>query len=193
MTHTDIKNTSAYFSELIVRVGSHKERSAFKELYQEFYPRIKSYLRSLKVTPEAIEDLAQDVMMSVWRKAEQYNPDKAAPVTWIFTIARNRFIDTHIRKKKYNFTEQDASFFMNDIDDPSENLHRKTNYNIIADALKKLSPEHAELIKMVYFQELTHNSVSEVINLPLGTVKSRIRTALSHLRKHIHIKDFKDC
>ncbi|MFT6072373.1 MAG: RNA polymerase sigma-70 factor (ECF subfamily) [Alphaproteobacteria bacterium] len=195
MNHTfdDKKKYNIYYSSLITDIAENASRSAFKELYSEFYPRIKSYLRSLKVNPEVIDDLAQDVMATIWRKAEQYNAEKAAPITWIFTISRNRFIDTYIRKKKHTFTEQDASFFMNDADDPSENLNRINNHTLLIDALKKITPEQANLIKMVYFQEKTHNEVADATNLPLGTVKSRIRTALASLRKYIAVKEFKDC
>ena len=105
MDSLDKKRTAQYFSSLIIKIGVEKEKQAFKELYQEFYPRIKSYLHSLKISHEHVNDLAQDVMMSVWRKAAQYNPKKSAPVTWIFTIARNRFIDTHIRKKRGSYEE----------------------------------------------------------------------------------------
>jgi len=188
----DKKQYNIYFSSLITKIADIECRDAFKELYHEFYPRIKSYLRSLKVDPEVIDDLAQEVMAVIWRKAVQYNPDKSAPITWIFTISRNLFIDKYIRKKKHNFTEQDASFFMNDIDDPFENFNRTTKSSVLLNALKKLPSHQAELIKMVYFQEKTQVEVSEILELPLGTVKSRTRAALANMRKIISVDSFKD-
>lgn len=187
------KDFNDYYSLLIVKIAQEKSKSAFQELYLEFFPRIKSFLRSLKVEYEALDDLSQDVMVTIWRKAHQYDAEKSAPVTWIFTITRNRFIDTHIRKRKHNLTEQDASFFMSDADNPFQNLERINQYQIIKDAIKNLPPEQNDLIKMAYFYEKTHVEIAHETKLPLGTIKSRLRIALNNLRKHIGIKKFTDC
>ena len=85
--------SGAGYSQMIVAIAQSKDREAFAALFEHFAPRVKSYLTRLGTAPEVAEDLAQDCMLSVWRKAEAYDPARAAASTWIFTIARNLRID----------------------------------------------------------------------------------------------------
>lgn len=186
------KQYNQYYSQLITAVACSESKEAFKEIYKEFYPRVKSYLRLLNAPYEILDDLAQEIMGGVWKKAYQYNSDKAAPITWIFTIARNKFIDTHLRKKQHHFTEEDASFFMSDIENPHHHLERINMNNHLLKAVKQLSPEYLELIKMAYFQEKTHREIAETLSIPLGTVKSKLRKSLDMLRSFIAISNFEN-
>ncbi|MEM6604009.1 MAG: sigma-70 family RNA polymerase sigma factor [Pseudomonadota bacterium] len=171
------------YSGLITEIGQNHDKDAYKRVFKEFYPRVKSYLASLGIDHEKLDDIAQDVMTTIWRKAHQYDVSKAAPVTWIFTIARNRYIDACIRKKNHNFTEQDASYFMVEFEDPDVSYSRLNNQEIIQDMLKKLPETQLELVKMAYFKDYSHREISEIMGWPLGTVKSRLRVALQKMKK----------
>ena len=173
------------YSELIIQIAENHSKSAFAEVFKEFYPRVKSYLSSLSVDYERVDDVTQDVMTTIWRKANQYDATKAAPVTWIFTIARNRYIDVCIRKKNHKFSEEDAGFFMIDLEEPDVSLARVQNQEVVQDVIEKLPDTHIELVKMAYFRDYSHREISEKTGLPLGTVKSRLRVALQKMRKFL--------
>ena len=173
------------YSELIVRIAEDHSKEAFAAVFKEFYPRVKSYLSSLSVNYERVDDIAQDVMSTIWRKAYQYDAKKAAPVTWIFTIARNRYIDVCVRKKNHQFSAEDASFFMVDLEEPDIVLARSQNQEVVDNVIHQLPETHIDLVKMAYFKDYSHREISEKTGLPLGTVKSRLRVALQKMRKFL--------
>ncbi|MEM1151973.1 MAG: sigma-70 family RNA polymerase sigma factor [Pseudomonadota bacterium] len=88
------------FAENMARIAVDKCRSSFAELFEFFAPRLKAYMQQLGADPSQAEELAQEVMVTVWRKAEQFDPQKASVSTWIFRIARNRRIDAHRRTQR---------------------------------------------------------------------------------------------
>lgn len=171
--------------EWITRIAQHRDRAAFGELFAYFAPRVKSFLIKQGLNSDKAEDLAQDVMVIVWQKAEQFDPDKAGLSTWIFRIARNKFID-HTRKQKYpevNADDHVASLVAPDqTDRPVQTLQ---DVNRIQSALTKLSPDQKKVIELSFFEELSHSQISDFLNVPLGTVKSRIRIAFNVLRKEL--------
>ena len=173
------------YSEYIIRIAEDHSKAAFAEVFKEFYPRVKSYLSSLSVHYERVDDIAQDVMTTIWRKAHQYDSTKAAPVTWIFTIARNRYIDVCVRKKNHQFSTEDAGFFMVDLEEPDVAFARVQNQEVINNVVEHLPETHIELVKMAYFRDYSHREISEKTGLPLGTVKSRLRVALQKMRKFL--------
>lgn len=173
------------YSEYIVSIAEDHSKAAFAEVFKEFYPRVKSYLSSLSVDYQRVDDIAQDVMTTIWRKAYQYDSTKAAPVTWIFTIARNRYIDVCVRKKNHKFSEEDAGFFMVDLEEPDVALARTQNQEVVQKVIEQLPETHIDLVKMAYFRDYSHREISEKTGLPLGTVKSRLRVALQKMRKFL--------
>lgn len=168
------------WEDLLVRVGAQRDRDAFIRLFEHFAPRLKSFLMKGGVDPASAEELAQETMLAVWDKADRYNPEKAAASTWIFTIARNRRSDLLRRVMR---AEPEAD----DLDLPvpprqDAQLARHEEARAVADAIAHLPPEQAELIQKAFFEEKTHKDIADETALPLGTVKSRIRLALTRLR-----------
>ena len=124
-------------------------------------------------------------MITLWQKASQFNPEKAKVSTWIFRIARNRHIDL-IRKQKY--PEVNADDHMGDMVAPEKTdqpLEGAQTANLIQRAMSKLKSDQQDVIKLSFFEELSHSEIAERLELPLGTVKSRIRTAFQTLRREI--------
>jgi RNA polymerase sigma-70 factor (ECF subfamily) len=171
--------------ELVARIAAARDRAAFKQLFAYFAPRLKSYLISLGLDSEKAEDLAQDVMVTVWQKAEQFDPAKAKLSTWMFRIARNRFIDL---KRRQKYPEVDADDHLKEFAAPET-----TDEPVIAgqaslrvrQALTALRPNQRQVIELSFFEELSHSQIAERLALPLGTVKSRIRIAFQTLRKEL--------
>jgi RNA polymerase sigma factor (sigma-70 family) len=168
---------------LIERVAGSHDKAAFATLFQHFAPKIKSYLRRLGVGDPMADDLTQEVMLSVWRRAGQYDRRLAAPATWIYTIARNKRIDT-LRRGRGAETELDESIEQEPDDAPlgDEVVMAKQMREKVMAAVSALPPDQAQLLKVFYFEEKSHSVIAEEMELPLGTVKSRLRLALAKMR-----------
>ena len=181
----DNQNNLSEWDRLLLRVGSDRDRSAFKKLYEHFAPRLKSFLLRIGSDMSAAEEICQESMIMVWRRAETFNPDSAGASTWIFTIARNKRIDK-LRKDNRPLPDlNDPSFFQIPVDKSDDILQRVEEEKKIKNALKNLPPEQAKLILSAYYEEKSHRKIADETNLPLGTVKSRIRLAINRLRSQL--------
>ncbi|MBL6768599.1 MAG: sigma-70 family RNA polymerase sigma factor [Alphaproteobacteria bacterium] len=181
----DNQNNLSEWDRLLLRVGSYRDRSAFKKLYEHFAPRLKSFLLRIGSDMSAAEEICQESMIMVWRRAETFNPESAGASTWIFTIARNKRIDK-LRKDNRPLPDlNDPSFFQIPVDKSDDILQRVEEEKKIKNALKNLPPEQAKLILSAYYEEKSHRKIADETNLPLGTVKSRIRLAINRLRTQL--------
>lgn len=175
------KQGEVTFDDLLVAIGKTRNRDAFIRVFEYFAPRVKSFLMKGGLTQELADELAQETMLSVWQKAAQYNPAQAAASTWIFTIARNKRID-YFRKAGRPEPDANDPLMNPETDMPDDIVNRGEQGKLLAAALKKLPPEQAELVQKSFFEEKTHNDIAAEADIPLGTVKSRIRLALERLR-----------
>jgi len=166
------------FGALIGRIAAGADRAAFAELFRHFAPRVKSYGLKLGATAAAAEELAQDTLLAVWRKAGQFDPARASASTWIFTIARNLRIDALRRERPAPAPEDGA--------DPSplaDALLAGAEADVrVRRALGALPPEQLQVIQLSFFSDAPHAAIAESLGLPLGTVKSRLRLAMTRLR-----------
>ncbi len=170
---------------LLTRVGSQRDKQAFALLYEHFAPRLKSFLLRLGTDIGVAEEIAQEAMVMVWRRAETYDPRQAGASTWIFTIARNKRID-RIRRDNRPLPDFTDPAFSQDADEPGDIvLQRRQEEDKVQSALKKLPQEQAKMILSAYYEEKSHREIAEESGLPLGTVKSRIRLALNRLRSNL--------
>lgn len=170
-------------SDLLKKIAIDRDVAAFQELYQSFGPRIKSYMMRQGADPATAEDLAQETLMTLWRKADLYSGDKGSVSTWIFTIARNLRIDRLRREVPWqplpeNF-DKEAS---NDLD-PEETLHLQERGQRVRYILDKLPEDQSEVVRLSFIEGLSHSEISEKLNLPLGTVKSRMRLAYQKVKE----------
>jgi RNA polymerase sigma-70 factor (ECF subfamily) len=173
--------TAAGFADLIGRVAAHGDRAAFASLFDHFAPRVKSYMLRLGAEPRQAEELAQETLLTVWRKAAAFDRAKAAPSTWIFTIARNLRIDA-ARRARHAEPLEDPSDAPDAEPAPDAVLAAAQSEGLIRNALGKLPPEQAEVVRLSFFSDKPHSEIAEQLNLPLGTVKSRLRLAMGRLR-----------
>jgi RNA polymerase sigma-70 factor (ECF subfamily) len=166
----------------IEAIAERKSRDAFTQLFNHMAPRIKAYCLKRGASPAEAEEAAQETMIQVWRRAGQYDPARAAATTWIFTIARNKRIDQFRKEQHPEVTADDLVQTMSDPLDAESRMEQFQAGETLAQKLKDLSPDQAEAIHKAFFEDKTHQVISEELNVPLGTVKSRIRLALSKLR-----------
>lgn len=171
--------------DLMSRVAGH-DREAFAVLFAQAAPRVKAYLVRLGSSIAAAEELTQDVFLTVWRKADRFDPVKAGVMTWIFVIARNRRIDGLRREASvvtYGTTPPEAV----DYDTPSAHdaIAAGQHEYRIRQAIALLPPDQQDVIKLSYWDEEAHAAIATTLGIPLGTVKSRLRLALTRLRAAI--------
>ena len=176
-------------ADLIEAIAQRRDRSAFAELFQYFAPRVKAYLLRLSLDDARAEELAQEVMIAVWRRAETYDRMQASASTWIFRIARNRRIDAARRDAKPALDPYDPSLAPVEEAPPDQQVSAQEREAAVRDAIADLPPDQLELLQLAFFDGLSHSEIAEKRGLPLGTVKSRLRLAFQKLRgklEHIH-------
>lgn len=178
----DAASPGAYWAEQMNAIASRRDRAAFASLFDYFAPRVKSYLRRLGAGDAAADDLAQDVMLTVWRRAHQFDQAKASVSTWIFTIARNRRIDVLRRERRPEFDPSDPVLVRDPGDAADQVIEAEQRDRSVRDAVTVLPEEQAALLRLAYYEDKSHSEIAGELGLPLGTVKSRLRLAMVKLR-----------
>ncbi len=176
----------------LLAVARHRDRQAFGRLFDYYAPRVKAYLRRLGADPQQAEELAQEVMLTVWRRASRYDPRRATPGTWIFRIARNRRIDALRRERRPPEGEEaevEAEAGGEGTELPDDALEAASEALLLErrlrEAIARLPPEQAEILRLYYLEERPQGEIADTLGLPLGTVKSRLRLALAKLRDYL--------
>ncbi len=172
----------ASHEQLVVAVALHKNRDAFARLFDHFAPRLKAWLMKSGANEIDAEDFAQDTMLTVWRKADLFDPSKARAATWIFTIARNKRLD-RLRRDARHLSVPEITFDMDEVPRPDDLLARSQDATRVRMALTRLKPDQIEVLQMAFFVGRPHSEIAHQLDLPLGTVKSRIRNAMAKLRQ----------
>jgi RNA polymerase sigma-70 factor, ECF subfamily len=164
-------------------MAERRDRAAFGRVFAHYGPRVKAYLRRLGVSDPVAEDLTQEVMLTVWRRAGQFDRRRAALSTWIYTIARNKRIDTLRRERRPDYDLNDPAL-VDDEATPRGDRIAETEQarRAVMQAVAKLPLEQEQLLRIFYFEEKSHSVIADELGLPLGTVKSRLRLALAKLR-----------
>lgn len=163
-------------------IARNKSRPAFAELFAFFAPRVKNYMMRLGASDSEAEDLAQDVLVTVWQKAALYDRTQASVSTWIFRVARNRRIDAHRRTRKPDLEPHEPMLLPPEIEQPDCAVARGQMEGKVQAELVKLPPDQLALLRAAFYDGLSHSEIAKAFNLPLGTVKSRIRLAFLRLR-----------
>lgn len=176
-------------ADLLRAIAIHQDRMAFRQLFTDFAPRIKSFAQRMGADPRLAEDIAQDVMLIVWRRAAQFDPAKAGVSTWIFTIARNRRIDILRRERRPEFDPTDPSLAGEAEIQPDEAVEVARENRRMHDAVANLPQEQARLLRLAFIEDKSHSVIASELDLPLGTVKSRIRLAIAKLRSMLKDDD----
>ncbi len=166
--------------EMMERIRDRRDEAAFGALFSHFAPRIKAFLMKSGADAAQAEDCVQDVMATVWNRAEQFDPQRASVATWVFTIARNRRID--LLRKERRPEPEDLPWGPEESSDQAETLALQQDCDRLGHAIAELPRKQRDLIEKAYFGDLTHSEIAAQTGLPLGTIKSRIRLALDRLR-----------
>ncbi len=169
--------------DLLTAVGASRDGKAFTVLFDHFVPRVQAHMVRRGLAPVAAEDVTQDVMETIWRKAHLYDPRKSAAVTWIFSIARNRRIDLKRRSREFSIAAEDFLAIPDPGEASDDCLDAIQREEHVRAALGALPQEQFALVRLAFFKGLSHSAIAQQLKLPLGTVKSRLRLAFARLRR----------
>lgn len=167
---------------LVEAVASRRDRDAFARLFKHFAPRLKGFGLRRGTDVASSEELAQETMLTVWRKAETFDPARATVSTWIFTIVRNKRIDLFRREGHPEADLVEAAHQPYEGPTADDEFDRVKSGETLRGALTVLPAEQLEVLQKAFFEDKPHSAVAAELGLPLGTVKSRIRLALARLR-----------
>jgi RNA polymerase sigma-70 factor (ECF subfamily) len=171
--------------ELLRRVAESGDRAAFERLFAYFAPRVKAFLMKGGAARDVAEDLAQEAMVKVWRKAKLFDPAKASASTWIYAIARNLRIDALRRNAKPALDPDEPSLAAEEAPTADEEYYRKDRDARIRKIFAALPPNQREVVSLHFFDDASHSAIAERLNIPLGTVKSRLRLAFARIRREV--------
>lgn len=167
---------------LIDAVARSADRQAFALLFDHFAPRVKGILMKGGATAEMAEEVAQETMLTVWRKAGLFDPAKASAATWIATIARNRRIDIGRREVRSRLSQVYEILDEEGPEQPDVTVYGAERDARVRAAMTELSADQYRVVELAFLQGCSHQDVANRLSIPLGTVKSRLRLAMSHLR-----------
>jgi RNA polymerase sigma-70 factor (ECF subfamily) len=170
---------------LIGAIATRQDRAAFATLFEYFAPRIKAFMQRSGVSEANAEELAQETMLVVWRKAALFDAESSGAAAWIFTIARNLRIDMYRRERRGGVIEAsdvEIEFQIDDSPQPDSRLVTSQSEERVRSVLSKLPADQIRVIELSFFEEKAHADIAQILGIPLGTVKSRLRLAMSRLR-----------
>lgn len=186
ISNNSAASDAAYWSEQMVAVSVQRDRASFMRIYDHFAPRLNRYLLGLGVADNVAEELVQESLLRLWRKADQFNSARASLNTWLFRIGRNLYID-HVRREpqwmdiQYGIDRLDRQESARTDTQPDA----VTDHQTLKNAIDQLPPTQAKLVRMCYLEAKSHREISEELTMPLGSVKSSLRRAFGKLQVSI--------
>jgi len=188
-TPGDPPSRAAEFAECIALIAADRSEAAFDVLFRYFAPRIKSYCLRLGCDISTADEITQDAMVSIWRNAAQFDRSKASPSTWIFAIARNLSIDRFRKSRRPQFDPDDPALVPDGEVPPDILIERAHTDQELRKIMESLSANERSVLLLSFFENLSHSEISKRLEIPIGTVKSRIRLAFGKIRSALDEQD----
>lgn len=167
-------------SELVYLLKK-REQSAFSYLYDNYSGALYTVILAIVPDREMANDVLQEVFVKIWKQIESYDDNKGRLFTWMMNISRNASIDT-VRSKNYQNSKQNREL-TESVYDSSGSTNTNTDKIGLRKLVHQLKDEYKVLVELSYFQGFTQEEISKMLEIPLGTVKTRLRTALIQLRQ----------
>ena len=177
-----VGNTNQDINQLVTAVAETRDRESFQALFNHFAPRVKAVLVRQGADSGTAEEVVQETMIKVWRKANLFDAAKASASTWIYQIARNSRIDLIRRARRPEPDMNDPSLVPDPDPSIDEVISRGRDARQLKEVFDRLPGEQQDVLKLAFFEEKAHSEIADQLGIPLGTVKSRIRLALKRIR-----------
>lgn len=174
---------------LLVRAGR-GDRDAFERLYDDIAPLVYGLARRVVRHPQLAEEVAQDVLVEIWRQSPRFDPGRGRAVAWVATIAHRRAVDC-VRSEQARTDRETANAGgrTEATNEPGERIERAEARDEVTDALSVLTPMQREAVCLAFFDGRTHREIAELLDIPLGTAKTRIRDGLIKLRDVVDLPE----
>ncbi|KZC21407.1 RNA polymerase subunit sigma [Rhodanobacter denitrificans] len=171
------------WSLLMAAVSTQRDRASFMRIYDHFAPRLQRYLRNLGVAESTADELVQEVLLTLWRKAALFDPARASLATWLYRVARNLYID-HVRKEPHWLPIQEGLDRLDHLESARLDSQPESSFDqdLLKQAIDRLPPMQAKLVRMCYLESKSHSEISGELAMPLGSVKSSLRRAFAKLQ-----------
>jgi RNA polymerase sigma-70 factor (ECF subfamily) len=179
VNNSDVGEAHALASH-VAAVAAFRDSLAFERLFRHFAPRVKAYLMRVGADAATAEEVMQETMVALWRKAGQFDPAKSSVSTWVFTIARNLRIDAYRRERHPEIDPHDPALVPDE--HPDVALESFQNIERVRGAMAALSEAEQVVLRLAYFEDKPQSAIAQQLGIPLGTVKSRVRLAFGKLR-----------
>jgi RNA polymerase sigma-70 factor (ECF subfamily) len=181
MISPDLRDCADTPEMLIMRIAETKDRAAYAILFTRFAPKVKAFVMGQGMTAQEAEDLAQEALLNVWRKAQLFDAKKATAVTWIYSIARNLRIDAARKAKRVKELPEDL--WHTDGDKAAdEQIVENEAAQVVTKMLDALPSDQKAILRLSFYEDLSHGDIAKMLSIPLGTVKSRLRLAMTRMR-----------
>jgi len=166
------------------RIANHQDARALSDLFEVYGPKLKGWLMARGVGNGTAEDIVQDVMIKVWTRAVLFNPEKASFATWVYRLTRNKWIDHQRKHGRVDVRDPELMKVIADDEIPSaeDDFMTQQSTEILREHISRLTEAQQMAIRMAFLEFKTHKQISAETGLPLGTVKTRIRSAINALK-----------
>ncbi len=167
--------------DLVTKISKNRDEQAFSELFDFLAPKINAYYLKNNLGFEQSEELTQEVLSTIWAKSNFFDPARSKFITWAYTIARNKKIDLYRKSKNKKMDDEDIRHFLYE-----NNKINDYEIELSIDKIKQeLDENQQKLLMMSFFEQKSHKKIAEELEIPLGTVKSRIRSILNKMQKFL--------
>ncbi len=179
-SQTNTNQADVTLDSLILQIAKQQSKPAFIELFNRVSSKLKAYAVRCGANQADAEEIVQECLLIVWRKAPTFNPQTASAITWLYTIVRNKRID-FVRKQRPDLIGSDDLWPEPESEHLEKHIESDLNANIVRTLLYELPDEQRQIVFKVYFEGKSHSEIANELDLPLGTIKSRLRLAMKKL------------
>lgn len=162
----------------LLRAVAAGDVAAFEQLHRKYFPKLMHFARRITDSNEAAEEVANDVLMTVWRSADRFE-GRSKPSTWIFGIAYRMSMK---QRQKLGLRKGDVELDETLISDDADHVEQLAIAQDVTKALKQLKPELRAVVELTYYNGYLYTEIAEILECPVGTVKTRMMTARNRLR-----------
>lgn len=169
----------------LVRFRAQKSEACFGVVYREFAPKLNGYLLRRRISPAVAEDIMQEIFVAIWHKIDQFDPKRGPASAWIYQITRHKMID-YLRREPMPMSVTPE--IADSTADAASHHEFLSEVAALRRALTSLNPDQRQMVEQAFLAERDHNDLARSYDLPLGTVKSRIRLGLEKLRYELRLR-----
>lgn len=172
-----------YWSTQMAAVSAQRDRASFMRIFDHFAPRLHRYLRNLGVPEPIADELVQEALLTLWRKAALFDPARASLATWLYRVARNLYID-HVRREPHWSPIQEGLDQLDQLESGRLDSQPESSFDqdLLKQAIDQLPPMQAKLVRMCYLESKSHGEIARELDMPLGSVKSSLRRSFAKLQ-----------